>query len=75
MFLNKSLKGGAGLPISVDSRGGSLGAVGYTDANAADNYLSRDSIMDAQDARDSICMSKTKNKLSWIPKKVCCHIF
>jgi hypothetical protein len=71
MFKDKVFKGGAGLPISVDSRGGSLGgAPAYTDANAADDYLTRDSIMDAQDARDSIFGKKNDKKRSWIPKKV-----
>jgi hypothetical protein len=70
MFKNKSFKAGSGLPISVDSRGGAAGGAVYTNANAAENYLDRDSIMDAQDARDSIFKVKMEKEKSWIPKKV-----
>lgn len=72
MFKTNILKGGGGLPISVDSRGGSVGA-SYIDVHANENYLSRDSIMDAQDARDSIFLNKNTNTKSWINKKVLCR--
>ena len=73
MFKTNILKGGGGLPISVDSRGGSVAGASYIDVHGNENYLSRDSIMDAQDARDSIFLNKKTNKTSWINKKVLCR--
>lgn len=70
MFKTKSLKGGGSLPISVDSRGGSIAGPAYADVNATENYLNRDSIMDLNDPAYNAYLSKRANKQSWIPKKV-----
>jgi len=77
MLKPKIFNGGAGLPIFADSRGGSQGGAGYPhpDDNGAGNSLSRDSMLDAEDARDSIFISKMAKKQSRLPKKVrfTCH--
>jgi hypothetical protein len=69
MLKHKLFKGDAGLPISVDSRGGFLGGAGHPDVHGVGSPLSRDSILEADDARDSIFISEMAKRQSFLPKK------